>query len=342
VNLAELTFPPQVTPVKEWSIWDASKLQLEERCPRRLFYEQFLGWKTENSANLDLEFGTAWHLAMEHLLLNLHSDRNEDTIYSEAYELFLDHYRQFWDEDWDSDNAPKNPTGAKAALDLYHKQYWSDDKREMEVLYTEVCGSAPIDEDHNIHFKIDAIIRDRDGLCCLEHKTTKSDNLAWKMQWDLSTQVGTYIHALYCLYPPDKVHGLKVNGAIFRKPKPAGKGILLTRVPICKTQEQMLVWLWHRQYQMKMLDWNIQALSESTEDDEVMQCFPMKSQSCTDWNRVCPYHSFCCAWPNPLRRCSEPPPGFTVGFWNPMERFSDAKFVVEDGKIEAKKKVANE
>ncbi len=270
---------------------------------------------------------------MECLFNNLHSDRKKESIEKEAFELFLNHYRLFWDESWDLDNSPKDPANAELGIKLYMKGPWEEDRREMEVLYTEVCGSVPVDEDHLVHFKIDVIARDRDGIVCVDHKTTKTDSTMWDFQWDLSLQMNTYIHALYCIYPPDEVFGMKVNGVVLRKP--GGKGIAFKRIPVCKTKEQMLVWLWNMQHRMQMLDWNIKALSECSVNDEVMRCFPMRTKSCTDWHRECPYHTFCTAWTNPLQRCEHPPPGFEIRHWNPRDQFEDAKYILVDDRLKA-------
>jgi hypothetical protein len=59
-------------------------------CPSSYFYEYILGWRPENP-NLHLEFGKAWHFAMEHLILEAIIAKQSN----EAYQLFLEHYRQF-------------------------------------------------------------------------------------------------------------------------------------------------------------------------------------------------------------------------------------------------------
>jgi len=61
-------------------------------------------------------------------------------------------------------------------------------------------------------------------------------------------------------------------------------------------------------------------MSES-DSDPVMNSFPRRPTSCNDYFG-CQFHDFCMAWPNPLQRCDEPPLGFKIEHWNPMDEDS--------------------
>jgi hypothetical protein len=67
-----------------------------------------------------------------------------------------------------------------------------------------------------------------------------------------------------------------------------------------------------------MLKFEMERLQACKSDDPVMMAFPIRPGRCTKY-RGCPYHNFCMSWPNPLRKCEEPPLGFATRFWDPRE-----------------------
>jgi len=341
MNPLDLTYPEPLQPVPTWNIHDSSKLSAAGICWRKYFYEYILGWRFD-TPNLHLEFGTAWHLAMEHLLANIDQGFTNKLI-SEAYDRFLSHYRLFFDELDDESNAPKNPAGVLTALVEYTQRY-SNDPSQMKVLFTEVSGAVPIDETHSLHFKLDAVIEtELRGIFCLEHKTTGQDNASLRHGHHLGFQVGTYSHVLYSIYPASEVFGVIINAMIFRKGKKTKAGIVrgneAVRIPICMSMDQLQIWDWHIRQRLRMLDWNFEQLSQCSPSEDLLCAFPMNEQSCCKYG-VCPFHAFCTspAWANPLQQCQQPPPGFRIEHWNPKERENETNFVYNDNKIVEQKK----
>lgn len=325
-----LAYPEPIVPHPTWDVVDSTKAKAFLECPRRYFYRYVLGWGHEDPS-IHLEFGSAWHLAMEHMFLNLHRKDKETAVVKEAFDLLLQHYRKFWDESWDSENAPKDPGNALLALVKYASTQWRQDAREMEVMFTEVGGVVPVSDDHSVYFKIDVVAKTRDGIACIDHKTTGSDRASWYTQFDLCIQFSTYIHALYCMLDESKhedIFGLLVNGAILRK-----KGNLFPRLEIRKTPEQLLQFLWNITHIMNRIQWNFNRLAEAKESDTVMQAFPLNECSCSNWGRTCEYHPFCTSWTNPLRRCKDVQPGYVKKFWDPRAQNDDAKYLVVDGEV---------
>tara|TARA_Y100000593_G_scaffold82293_1_gene154511 strand:- start:4163 stop:5125 length:963 start_codon:yes stop_codon:yes gene_type:complete len=294
-------------------ITDASKLQCFMDCPRQYFYRYVLGW-SHSGSNIHLIFGEGWHRSMEHILRDGYGT---DSI-REAYEVCLKYYREHFDETEDQKYFPKSPEAVIPALVEYCHRYSQDD---FEVLHTEVAGKVPIDENRNMHFRLDAVCKDEKGIYVLEHKTASRLTSTWSNQWSLSMQVSLYTHALHMMYDPNDVYGVIVNGVIFRK-----NGNDYIRVPVRKSPEMMKAWWWNVLHFMDMLDWNFEELDKCTEDDEVMTAFPMNTQSCTKYFG-CMYQDFCKMWPNPLQRADEPPLGFVIDRWNPADRDEDKKQV---------------
>ena len=318
-QILEAKYPETITTTPIWTILDSTKLKAFMICPRLFFYNYVLGWIPEHP-NVHLEFGSAWHEAMEHLLNNGYSDESV----AEAYLKFFTYYRKYFTEADDLDNGAKEPGNAMQALMEYVDYYKHDN---FDVLYTEIAGSVPVTEEFDLTFKIDGIIRDDDGIKVLEHKTASQDSDANRKQWLLNVQPGTYCHALYCLYPETQVYGAVINITVLRK-----KGNLFQRVPIRMGRDQMAVWQFNAEWYLNLIKHNFQCLSECSLDDHIMRAFPMNTESCTKYG-LCQYHAYCNAWTNPLQRCGEPQPGFKVKHWNPRDKQEDANYIVNGGEV---------
>ena len=306
-----------------FDIYDATKIQCYMDCPRKYFYEFILGWRPD-SPNIHLEFGSAWHLAMEYIINNGY----DNSSILAAYDLFVSYYRQFFPEIMDDSYHPKNPAMAFRALTEYAINYKHD---QFIPLYTEIAGTVTLTKEINLHFKMDSVLDTPEGIKSREHKTGSMLSRPWVDQWALKMQTGVYNHVLYCLFPAEKVWGVEVNGTIFSK-----KNIQFQRVPSRRTLQAMEVWYWNAIEWVESIKKDTEAVKEVKEEETVMKCFRMCTESCTKYFG-CAYHDFCTAWPNPIARCSEVPLGMKVEYWNPAEDQKDAKVVFnlsnEDNKI---------
>ena len=305
-----------------WDIYDSSRVQGFQTCARMDFFRSILGW-TSNFPNNHLVFGSAVHLAMKHLLL--HGYGNDSIL--KAFELFRNYYRKEFPEETDELYTPKIPSRVLPALIEYCQTY-ARDFEEFEPLYVEVGGTVPLTDDVVMHFRQDAICKKPNGeIFSMEHKTLgRTPSRQWTEQWDLKTQIGTYTHALYCMFPQEDVFGVTVNALGFLKTKFA-----FLRQPIRKTEEIMQAWLWNTLYWIDQIKWNTAFLmNDCSPSDQVMMAFPMNTESCTKYFG-CPYKDFCASWPNPLQHCDEPPMGFKIEWWNPLDEEPDN--LVEGGKL---------
>lgn len=295
-----------------WEINDSSKIKTYLDCPRKYFYEYVLGWAPDYPRH-DLEFGEAWHKAMEVFYLYGFSD---DALQL-AKAKFIEHYRKFFDENTDMDYAPKSPGNAMLALEEYRGKY-ADDSTRFKILHVEVAGSVLLTPEHSIYYRLDTALEDKESgaISFLEHKTTKRLGRQWLDQWSLSIQLGTYCHVLYSLYGLERVYGGTVNGVAFQK-----KGNEFVRVPVRKTPDSMNVWHWSTCFWLDQLHQQYELLKKCSPKDTIMEAFPLNPESCTKyWG--CPFHDFCTSWPNPLQRCEEPPLGYVEYRWDPSARES--------------------
>lgn len=301
--------------VPTWDIQDPSKLKEFLVCPRKYFYEYVLGWRSE-LPNVHLVFGESWHraLAVVAKAIKAKIPLGEE-IRQLAFEDADEYYRRFFHQTTDSVRYPKIPPVIWEALSTYMHKYNSDHLR-YKIHYIEIKGTVAIDERKKMSFQMDTVLEEERGFFSLEHKTTGKSLTArtWQDQWLLDQQILTYTHVLHCLFPPEEVLGVKINGASFMK-----SGITFDRIPMWKTLDQMQVWYWNVLHWLDMIEWNFNQLAECSPNDKVLMAFPMNDQSCTKYFG-CPWIDFCLSWPNPLQKCDYPPSGFAVEHWNPLER----------------------
>jgi len=306
---------------------DASKLKEFITCPRKYFYRNVLGWDRE-SLNIHLEFGSAWHEAMEHLKIYGYE---EDSV-NGAFAKFLKYYRKAFDEVTDRDNAPKNPGYAEIALKEYAAIMRRRPKREL--IATEIGCTVPISGRHSISGRLDAIERDKIlGIVGSDYKTGSRFTTVWYDQWKLSIQMQIYNHMLKTAFLDEKVYGMIVVGTILYKTKQRD---LTTHhrhvdVPVRLSDKMMNAWLFDINHWFDMLEWNFKQLSLSTPDEPVMQAFPKNTESCTKYNKMCQFHDLCTAWPNPLKKSETPPGGFSVSFWD--HEAEPVKFELTEGNL---------
>ena len=299
-----------IEPSNTWEIIDSSKLATYMDCPRQYFYHYVLGWQKQ-AVNNHLVFGTAWHAAVEYLLNEGYSSKALDG----AKYTFLHYYREELPEDTDHMFPPKSPADAIEALDLYAKKF-STDRAQYTVNHTEIAGVVLINVDSPMYFKMDAILQNNytGKHSVMDHKTSQRRPSNWSSIWQLKTQLLLYLHSLYCLYGGEEVQGARVRGSFFYKSKPSE----FDEAVIEKTPTQMQAWINGTNHWYNMLKHDMEELEQDSTSQDVMNSFPQYPNAC-DKYFGCPYMDFCNAWPNPLARCEEPPLGFEIRYWNPLE-----------------------
>jgi hypothetical protein len=313
-NFSELSFPVPYHPM--WEIFDSTKIQEYLDCPRMFFYKRILSWQRETPFSNDLQFGKAWHKAMEILYQGGFSNENVLRAYNEG---FLPTYREVFPQSADDLFDPKTPDNALLSLSAYcvYPAHVHDFDL-YDIIKTEIAGVVPLDEEVEIVYKMDLLARRKDNgkFLVFEHKSKKGGfTRTWTDQWDQSIQVGNYNHALNVMLGDDElsnVEGVKVNGAAFLKTKND-----YARIDIHKTKDMMIEHVWTVREIIDRMRADIEFMADCSENDRIMQCFPRNPQSCTKYYG-CEFASFCAAWPNPLQRCQQPPIGYIVEHWDPL------------------------
>jgi hypothetical protein len=304
-------------------IIDSTKLQTFQDCPRQFFFEYVLGWKTDRPSN-HLVFGSAVHLALEHLILNGY---RVQTV-TEALQIFNDEYREIFPEETDQLYSPKTPGRFMEMLVLYVQKYASD-LNEYRVYKTEFGGTVHLSPDHRLAFKMDTILQNIEtgNYLSLEHKTKGGNYIdkSYHIDHMMGVQVGTYTHVLNCLFEPTVVDGVIINCMCFKKTK--NPDFILERFPVFLTNDQMYIWMENTKNWIDHLQKEFEILSEDSVDADHMKAFPCNGRSCSNWGRVCQYQPLCSSWSNPLQHTSHRPLDMKVEFWNPLEE--DLREVLE-------------
>ena len=271
-------------------------------CPRKYYFNYHRNWVPENPS-IHLEFGVAWHLALEYLYRNGITYAN----IIPAFENFMLHYRKHFSAETDSIHV-KNPQNAKNALISYVAKYKDE---EIKVLNVEIAGFTNIAPDIKLTYRMDVVLQSPNGdIWVMDHKTASKRSQTADDAWCTSHQLWIYIHAARELYG-DLVKGAIVDTTVFLKKEQNHH-----RIRIQRSHHQMESLYWSVMTHVDMLRWNLARMEEVTEKDESMFAFPLNPKSCTDYGR-CPYLDLCMAWTDPHRRKN--PGGFVESEWNPLD-----------------------
>ena len=299
-----------------WSVLDSSKLTTYMSCPRKYFFRYVLGWTSEYPNN-HLVFGSAWHIALEHLIKNGYAKDS----YLQAVDLFMQYYRQHFPPDTDELFAPKTPDNFVRSLLLYW-QTFRHDPDQYALLHTETAGIVSISPTRTMTFKCDAILHDEYGtIIGLDYKTSQRRFPDWIDHWSLSTQMLTYLHAIKCMYPMGQLHQMLIRTAFFYKQDRKGenKPTIFEEYAIEKSDAQMDSWLARTNTWAIALESDMGGLIHDDDtEDATLLAFPQNDTACFNYGRKCEYFDYCTAWSNPLTRCEEPPIGFNVTWWDPL------------------------
>lgn len=313
--------PSNIEPHYTWHQVDSSKLTTYMDCPREFFFRYLLGW-TIPTDSMHLVVGTAWHLAMEYISQNFTAPDRAST----AFSLFLEELRKHFPPAFDESLGAKGPGNIQKALQQYSERY-ANDNAEWETLHVEIPATATIGPDRSISGRMDLVRRSRqDGMVrVFDHKTASQDSFGWRNQWTLSLQLGTYIHALYCVYEPGEVWGAIIDGAILRQARTergTSKGNDFTRLEVRRTPDQQAAWLSDVNTWWDRIETDLALLSEASNNQATLKAFPRNPGHCVRYNSLCPYHAICTLQPNPLRTLEQSqdtgllPLGMETRFWD--------------------------
>lgn len=315
-KLSEETYPSGIDPHETWDFQDSSKISCFQHCPRKYFFKYVLGLGSD-SPNHNLEFGQAWHDAME-VLLQLYKKNNnvyDPSMVEPAIGAFEKHYRKYFDEETDLD-TPKNPGRARIALLEYMNEYHRDN---FDVIGTEQYFKVNLGNDRILVGKLDAPIQEQDGkVQVLEHKTTSWAQSSWSEQWPNKIQITNYSLIGFILF--EKFKGLIINGAKFFP-----KNNAFERVYVRKNHDSLEDSLSTVSFWIDLIFMNFEMMAKTKEDAKVMNSFPRNGESCIMFNTACQFKHFCDVCTNPINEVETLRRNFSTIWWNPIEENPDIK-----------------
>lgn len=289
---------------------DPSKIFDFTRCNRYFFFRHVLGWDNPWKSN-DLTFGSAWHIAKEHIFIN---GIQRATSYYEAFNKFEDYWLSRTISSEVEAKYPKNTNGAKAALTLYFTQY-GNVSNNWEVLNTEKWGDLDLGSDRIIRFRLDALVLDKryNKILVVDHKTSGVTSEKYHKLYERSFQIQCYIYAAKSYYGSEEVIGAYIDRTELLKTK-----INHLRIPVIPGDDIMLAW---RVKAIKIYDdiiSNFYTLAQlDNPENYVMQSFPTCEHGCIAFGRECEYMNNCVA--NPLKIRNSVPDNLILRFWDPSD-----------------------
>jgi hypothetical protein len=276
-------------------------------CPRLYFYIRILGLITSQPI-LNLIFGRAWHAAKRYLLIKGLSQDNLDGAMSAFHNIFdVDYSPAQWDV-----LAPKNPIFARESLELYIEQYKN---RPREILATEHSGNIFINEQDTIFIKLDVIEKDiTDGkIWIVDHKTTGNRNPIYADILRLSNQMTTYMAGANMYF--ENVGGVRIERSVFLKSEVSHSDYYIYNNPV---EVMMILNSLRSEMETLKRNWDLLLNHDINHLDEVQQSFPVHTESCIQYFRMCEYRNLCLSCPNILA-LNNIPLGFKQEFWNPLK-----------------------
>lgn len=287
-------------------VLDASGLDLYKSCPFKFWLTRCLGLTPDViDQSPHLVFGKAMHRAMEVLYTN-HPDWGDTTL-MQAIEAFNDEINTLSDVGLLPVN--KRPEEGHKMI-LRYVSTWGEKDRDIQVLFTEVGGNVLITPTISIKFRIDAIIRDKYGINILEHKTASQVQSTADISYNMSTQIGIYLHALNCYYQQEEINGAIVNILVFRKTNPE-----CIRLIVNKDNKEM------QRVVRNNAAWAEALMSDVHNYKEGRLTFKMNETSCSNYFG-CPFYNVCRYGSIESLMSGEIPHGYRIEFWNPDEHIA--------------------
>jgi len=195
-----------------------SKINTYQTCQRKYYWE-YVRRIQPMARRMALEFGGAWHRAMEVW-------HTEHTL-PKAIEAFNADF---------TDGQDKKRTRATAAMML--RRYSEHYKHEtFEVIANEQWLEVPLGANFNYVMRIDKVVKDDEGVKGLEHKTTSRLGYQYIKSFKPSLQLTGYVYGLRATTDTNVTQMLIDAAMVTDKEPRAGEGERFLRYP-----ERVDVW----------------------------------------------------------------------------------------------------
>ncbi len=310
-------------------LYDNTRLKDHRICPRFFYFRHRLHLTTE-VAKPALAFGLGWHAAMDRVWDGVRSQLENKTIVENAMRAFLHEWVKAGFPDWDAMTdddfkmlAPRTPDTAYDMINHYLAHRRDSFLEGIEVLDIERPFAVPLfPDDPDVFYvgRLDKVFRWNGRIWVGEHKTTslyKRDGgfrHAWIEQFQLSSQVDGYIHAVKMIYG-ETAAGVMIDGALVHRKERA-----FTWIPIERHPDALNSWLWNAQERVRRIADDDRNLSAHVSDRavEFLPAYPQNTESCVQYGSTCAYLNLCKNIQDPSR-ITDKPMNYVQERWEPFQ-----------------------
>lgn len=327
-------------------LYDNTRIQDFRRCPRYYFFRHVRDWRRSGDLARALAFGSAWHEAMDVVWKTVSSGELSDPqqVVDAAYAAWVKKWVESgmpepseMDSELIAEMMPRVPAVALDMLYAYVPKRWST-MRQVEIIEVERAFAVPLTPDDPTLFyigRMDKVVDPHNGAVrVIEHKTTTLSKGYGKGSepkirpiyldsYSPNSQVDGYLFALHLLYKTFQRFEVWVDAALVHR-----SGEDFQFIPLEKQVAHLDSWLNDTHYWIEQIERETAKALNHTPRSPVLAAFPKNTSSCLDYNRTCPYLDLCKARANPLEWI-EPPGGFVVYRWNPLDHIGKPKELAE-------------
>lgn len=292
--------------------FDNTILSCYKECPRKFYLRHRLSLASR-SRSAALDFGLAWHTALETLWVSRST--------GEAMNSFLKTWTEECSRPWPEPlgfegDKKRNPQRASAMIEAYaaERQHLMD---TYELLGNEQAFAVPLGDGMFYIGRLDKVLRAPSGaVTVLEHKTTTSYSIqqgfqpSFVEQWSPNSQIDGYLYAIRRLFP-DAHTELFVDAALVHN-----KETRFKLIPTGRQSTQVDGWL------EETRDWISRLKAEVA--------FPRLTNSCYSVYGSCQFVDICRFSKNPCDLIVEDTHDFEEVVWEPypiemlMEHIEDS------------------
>lgn len=291
--------------------WDSTSLTLLQECPRKYYYVMLKNWAAPGLA-IDLDFGIAFHEALEAYQHNRYSGADHDEAVLSGTRTCLS-----WDDSPyvdDKKYALKN-RHTLARTFVWHSEQYKDDSFKV-ITTTNIDGKtvpavelsfrlplgieAPGGDEFWLCGHLDSVGIFQGDLYFMDHKTTRySLDQKYFSQFNPNTQMTNYFAATQVIFEQP------AKGGILNAAQLLVNGTRFARQMISRTPDQMLEW-------GRALQWWLRQAQRFAEEEY----YPMNTNSCGNYGG-CAFRPICSK--DPSVREAFLSGDYEKRVWNPLE-----------------------